>query len=136
MNHQLEENFHTNHDAIAHNTRIKRGVVEDATPPSPNQASTLGTTSYIPLMDAQSNFAAQQKKDMGNKKSTEPQTAHFHSSVPIAPKALTKEISTPLNIVDQMKRTVVNISIWDVVASIPSQKKLLQQELEGIGVED
>ena len=35
-----------------------------------------------------------------------------------------------------MKKTNVNISMWDVVATIPMQKMLLQQELERIEPKD
>lgn len=120
MNHHPVEHFHSNHDSIAHNTKRKRRDVEDATPPSPNQASTLGIVSHIPMMNAKPNVSPPQKQDMGNKKSTKPQTTNFQSLVPMAPKAPTKEISIPLNNVDQMKRTTINISIWNVFSAIPS----------------
>ena len=35
-----------------------------------------------------------------------------------------------------MKKNFFNISMWDVVATIPMQKKLLQQELESIEPKD
>ena len=35
-----------------------------------------------------------------------------------------------------MKKTNVNISMWDAVATIPMQKRLLQQELESIEPKD
>ena len=35
-----------------------------------------------------------------------------------------------------MKKTNVNISMWDVVATIPMQKRLLEQELESIEPKD
>ncbi len=38
----------------------------------------------------------------------------------------------PFSVVEKMKKTNVNISMWDVVATIPMQKKLLQQEMERI----
>ena len=53
MNHQPQEHCHTNHDTIAHNTRSKRRATRDVIPPPPNQASTLGPTSHIPVMNAQ-----------------------------------------------------------------------------------
>jgi hypothetical protein len=39
-------------------------------------------------------------------------------------------------VVEKMKMTNVNISMWDVVATIPMQKRLLQQELERIEPKD
>ena len=74
---------------------------------------------------------------MSNKKSIEPQTSQIQLSIHTVPKDLVKEVSAPpFNVVDQMKKTNVNISIWDVVATIPSQKKLLKQELESIEMKD
>ena len=35
-----------------------------------------------------------------------------------------------------MKRTNVNISMWDVVSTIPLQKELSQKELENIKAND
>ncbi len=35
-----------------------------------------------------------------------------------------------------MKKTNMNISMWDAVANIPVQKRLLQQELESIELKD
>ena len=35
-----------------------------------------------------------------------------------------------------MRKTNVNISMWDDVATIPMQKRLLQQELESIEPKD
>ena len=61
MNHQQQEHFHVSHDAIAHNARTKRKVVEDATPPLPNQASTLGVSTHVPVMNAQPRVVTQQK---------------------------------------------------------------------------
>lgn len=46
--------------------------VEDATSPSPNQASTSDVASHVPVMNAQSNIAPQQRQNMSNKKSTKP----------------------------------------------------------------
>lgn len=53
--------------------------------------------------------------------------AHIHIPYPLVTKVPAKSIYTPLNIVDQIKRTDINVPIWDVLALI-SQLKLLQQE--------
>ena len=53
-----------------------------------------------------------------------------------APKDSTKISNAPFNVVEHMKKTNVNISMWDVVATIPMQKRLLQQELERIKPRD
>lgn len=37
------------------------------------------------------------------------------------------------NIVEQMKRASINVSIWDALA-IPSQRDLLQEEIKGMDV--
>ena len=42
----------------------------------------------------------------------------------------------PFSVVEQMKNTNVNISMWDAIATIPMQKRLLQQELESIEPKD
>ena len=50
----------------------------------------------------------------------------------VAPKASTKAHNAPFSVVEQMKKTNVNIPMWDVVATIPMQRRLLQKELESI----
>ena len=42
----------------------------------------------------------------------------------------------PFSVVEKMKKTNVNISMWDAIATIPMQKRLLQQELESIEPKD
>ena len=42
----------------------------------------------------------------------------------------------PFSVVEKMKKTNVNICMWDVVATLPMQKRLLQQELESIEPKD
>lgn len=58
------------------------------------------------------------------------------SSQPSTSRASTKASNASFSVVDQMRKTNVNISMWDVVATIPSQKRLLQQELESIELKD
>ena len=65
-----------------------------------------------------------------------PQVIPSQPPIHVAPKASTRAHNTSFNVVDQMKKTNVNISMWDVVATIPIQKKLLQQELESIEPKD
>ena len=117
--HEPSKHYHASHDAIAHNTRSKRRDVEDATSPSPNQASNSWAALHVPVMNSQSNGTPQQRQDMSNRKSNESQTSQIHPPIHIVPKALVKEFGTsPFNVVDQMKRTNVNISIWDFVSTI------------------
>lgn len=111
MNHQPEEHFHTNNDVIDHNTRRNKRGTEDAIPPSPNQASNSSTSPHMSMMSAQPKIAPQQKQETNKGKSTEPQVAHLQSSVHLAPKALTKVVSTPLNVENQMKKIMINISM-------------------------
>ena len=74
---------------------------------------------------------------MHNQRSTKYQTSQVQPHIDIVSKLSIKVVSAPpFNVVDQIKRTNVNISIWDVVATIPSHKKLLQQELESIEVKN
>ena len=51
-------------------------------------------------------------------------------------RASTKTSNASFGVVDQMTKANVNISMWDVVASIPSQKKLLHHKLESIELRD
>lgn len=46
-----------------------------------------------------------------------------------------KSTYTPLNIIDQMKRTNISFPMWDVLA-IPSQLELLQKELKTVKVQN
>ena len=48
----------------------------------------------------------------------ESQTAHVHSATLVVSKVSVKEVSAPLNIVDQMKKTNVSVPMWDVVISM------------------
>lgn len=109
----------------------KKRNIEDSTHPPLNQVSTLGTTPHILVTSAQLDVTPQQKKNLSNMKSTEPQDAPFYSSVLLAPKDLVKVTSTSLNIIYQMKRTSVNIPMWDVL-TMPQQIELLQQELKSL----
>lgn len=71
-------------------------------------------------MKSQSNVAPQQRQDISNEKSTKPQTSQIRPPIHAVPKASVKEDNTPFNVVYQIKNTNVNISIWDVDATIPS----------------
>ena len=57
-------------------------------------------------------------------------------SQPSTSRASTKASNASFSVVDQMRKTNVNISMWDAMATIPSQKRLLQQELESIELID
>ena len=46
MNHLVEEHCNVNHDSYAYNTRSKRRVVEEVTPP-PTQASTSSVVPHV-----------------------------------------------------------------------------------------
>ena len=52
------------------------------------------------------------------------------------PKASTKAPNASFSVVELMKKRNINISMWNVVATIPMQKRLLQQELESIEPKD
>ena len=60
MNHHSEEHYHTNHDAIAHNTRSKRRAIEDVIPPL-IQASSLDASPHVPMMNVQSRCYSSKK---------------------------------------------------------------------------
>ena len=64
MNYQSGDYCHINHggnDNISNSTRSKRRAIEDATPPPPNQASTLDVAPHVPVTSAQPNVATQQR---------------------------------------------------------------------------
>ena len=94
MNHSVEEHYNVNQDSIAHNTRRKIRVIEDATTPPPNQASTSNAVPHIPS-------APQQQRQNNNKVDmnglqvilTQPPTHE-------APKASTREPNALFNVVD------------------------------------
>ena len=52
------------------------------------------------------------------------------------PKASAKAPNASFNVVEQMKKKNVHISMWDVITTIPMQKRLLWQELESIEPKD
>jgi hypothetical protein len=125
MNHQVEEHCNVNQDSIAHNTRRKKRAMEDATAPPPNQASTSNATSHVQVVNDQSNTLQQQRKNNGRKDISDPQVVPSQSPTIVAPKASAKVSNTPFNVVKKMKKTNVNISMWDVVTTIPMQNRLL-----------
>ncbi len=53
-----------------------------------------------------------------------------------APKVSTKIPNAPLSVVEKMKKTNISISMWDAIATIPMQKRMLQKELEKIEPKD
>lgn len=55
---------------------------------------------------------------MNNPQVVPPQASTSRASI--------KTSNVSFSVVDQMRKTNVNISMWDVVATIPSQKRLLQ----------
>ena len=136
MNHQVEEHCNVNQDSIAHNTRIKRRAMEVSTPPPLNQASTSNAIPHEQSENDQSNAFQQQRQNNGKKGVSDPPVVPSQPPTSVAPKASTKVPTRPFSVVEQMKKTNVNISMWDVVATIPMQKRLLQQELESIEPKD
>ena len=82
MVHYPKEHYHANHDSydvISHNTRSKRRAIENATPSSSNQNSTLGIAPSTLVTSIQQNVAPQHNQDMINKKPTKSQTAQCQS---------------------------------------------------------
>ena len=55
MNHLVEEHCNVNHDSYAYNTRSKRRVVEDVTPPPLDQASTSSAVPHVHIISHQHN---------------------------------------------------------------------------------
>ena len=76
----------------------------------------------------QENTFQQQRQNNNRKDASDPQIVPSQPLVNAAPKASTKVSNAPFNVVEQMKKTNVNILMWDAVATIPMQKRLLQQE--------
>lgn len=136
MNHQVEEHCNVNQDSIAQNTRSKKRAVENPTPPPLNQTSTSSTTPHSQAASQQANTFQQQRQDDRRKDVSDPQVVPSQPLSNTAPRVPTKVSSAPFSVVEQMKKTNVNISMWDVVPTIPMQKKLLQQELERIQPKD
>jgi hypothetical protein len=67
-------------------------------------------------MNVQSNVTPKKRQDMNK-----PHTSQIQPLIHIVPKVSIKEVGAPpFNVVDKMKKDNVNISIWDVVATIPS----------------
>ena len=65
----------------------------------------------------------------------DPQVIPSQLCVHATPKFPIKAPNASFSVVEKMNRKSVNISMWDVVATIPSQKRLLQ-ELETIELRD
>jgi hypothetical protein len=99
--------------------------MEDAIPPPPNQASTSNEISHEQETNDQSNTFHQQRQNHGKKDASDPQVTPSQPPTIVAHKASTKEPTMPFNMVEKMKKTNVNISMWDFVATIPMQKRLL-----------
>ena len=55
MNRLMEEHCNVNQDSCAYNIKSKRRVVEEITPPPPNQASTLGVVPHVQIVSYQHN---------------------------------------------------------------------------------
>lgn len=135
MNLQLEDCCHVSYDnqGIAYNTRRNRRAVEDA-PIMPNQASTSAATPHAIVSSTQQPTTANPSNNHNIRGSNQPQNVPIQSSVPMMTKAPEKNANVPLNIFDQMKRTSVSVPMWDIL-SMPSQKDLLQKELESVVVQ-
>jgi hypothetical protein len=93
------------------------------------------TSSTIPQVQAvdqqhnatqPTNASQQQRKNDSRGDVGVPQVVPSQPSTHETPKVSTKAPNASLGVVDQMKKTNVNISMWDVVSTIPSQKRLLQ----------
>ena len=78
------------------------------------------------LTNDQSNAFRQQKRNDGRKNVSDPLVVPSQRPTREAPKDSTKVPTMPFRVVEQMKKKNVNISMWDFVAAIPMQKKLLQ----------
>ena len=70
MNYQVEEHCNVNQDSIAHNTRSKRRIIEDVSPP--NLASTSNAIPHIQAINDQSKAPQQQRKNNNRKDVIDP----------------------------------------------------------------
>ena len=130
MNHQLDEHCH----AIHKNTRSKRRAVDDVSSTLANQASTSVATLHVPISSVLNRAAKQPRPILNNRLPNPPQpTLVIPISAPAISKPQHKPINTPLNIVEQMKKTTISVPMWDVLA-IPSKLELLQEELQTVEV--
>ena len=136
MIYQVEEHCNVNQDSIAQNTRSKRRAIEDVAPPPPNQASTSNAIPHEQSENDQANAFRQQKQSNSRGDTNDPKVIPTQPPTHAAPKASTITPNASFNVVEKMKKTNVNISMWDVVAIVPMQKRLLQQELESIEPKD
>jgi hypothetical protein len=109
--------------------------MDDPIPP-PNQASTSNATPHVQLENQQASAFQLQGTDSRKKDATDPQIVPSQPLTNAAPKVSTKVSNAPFNVVEKMKKTNVNISMWDAIATIPIQRRLLQQELERIEPKD
>lgn len=83
-------------------------------------------------MNDQSNTLQQQRQNNSRKDVSDPHVVPSQSATNAAPKVSTKLPTMPFSVVEKMKKTNVNISMWDAISTISMQKWLLQQELESI----
>ena len=119
MNYQVEEHCNVNYDSIAHNTRRKRRVVEDTAPPPPNLASTSNAMPHVKVVNDQSNTFQQQRGNNGRKDVSDPSVVPSQPPTSASPKASTKGSTMSFSVVEKMKKTNVNMSMWDFFATIP-----------------
>lgn len=136
MNLQPDECCSVNHDSqgVTHNTRSKRKVVEYAVPTMPNQDSTSSTIPHATISSTEQPVIAILVQNQNTRGSNEPRIVPNQSSMPMMTKAPRLSVNAPLNIVDQMKRKNLSVSMWDIL-SIPTQRDLLQKELKTIVVQ-
>lgn len=72
------------------------------------------------------NSSQQQRHNYSREGVNDPQVVPSQLPTHAAPKFPAKAPNASFSVVEKMKRKNVNISMWNFVATIPSQKKLLQ----------
>ena len=103
--------------------------MEELTPPPPNHALKSSVVSHAQTISQQhntkqpTNFPWKKRQDESKGDVNEPQVV---PSQPSTSRASTKASNASFSVVDKMRKKNVKISMWDFVATIPSQMKLLQ----------
>ena len=139
MNCLVEEHGNVNQDSCAYNTRSKKRAMEEVSPQPPNHPSTSSVVPHVQVVSQQHN--ANHPANTSQQKRQGKRRDNVNNQQIVPPQDSTSKDPTitsngPFSVVEQMRNNNANISMWDAITNVPSQRRLLQQELESIELRD